>query len=286
MQSCYVLKPVAAPMLAPLTEIAEPVLQNQHFQIPNSYSTTVNEQYIPFCAEVTIRTTEGPQRPVTLLRNTGAMQSLVSRKPFQPFEYVDTNENRLIKEVLDQAVAVLLVEISARSDQGDGTILCDLIDELPQEVDILVGNGDMDLFPVHVGVITRSPTRKTNTENAVRTPNTEEDVVSEQGATRQMTNDVVNQLETIAQDPSIALLSINDDVNLDLDQELPIIFDVQLSLDVVAGQSIVSRDKLIALQRKDKSLARYFDLVQSPDANDENSFVLRNEVLVSFSGQT
>jgi len=95
MQSCYVLKPVAAPMLAPLTEIAEPVLQNQHFQIPNSYSTTVNEQYIPFCAEVTIRTTEGTQRPVTLLRNTGAMQSLVSRKRFQPFEYVDTSENRL-----------------------------------------------------------------------------------------------------------------------------------------------------------------------------------------------
>src|SRR6218665_3999534 len=95
MQSCYALKPVAAPMSAPLTEIAEPVLQNQHFQIPNSYSTTVNEQYIPFCAEVTIRTTEGTQRPVTLLRNTGAMQSLVSRKRFQPFEYVDTSENRL-----------------------------------------------------------------------------------------------------------------------------------------------------------------------------------------------
>src|SRR6218665_284095 len=53
-----------------------------------------------------------------------------------------------------------------------------------------------------------------------------------------------------------------------------------MSLDIVAGQSIVSRDKLIALQRKDKSLAKYFDLAQSPDANDENFFVLRNEVLV------
>src|SRR6218665_827797 len=51
-------------------------------------------------------------------------------------------------------------------------------------------------------------------------------------------------------------------------------------LDIVAGQSIDSRHKLIALQRKDKSLAKYFDLVQSPDANDENFFVLKNEVLV------
>jgi len=225
MQSCYALKSVAAPMSAPLTEIAEPVLQNQHFQIPNSYNTTVNEQYIPFCAKVNICTTEGTQRPVTLLRDTGAMQSLVSRKRFQPFEYVDTSENRLIKGVLSQAVAVLLVEILVRSDQGDGTILCSLIDELPQGVDILVGNDHMDLVPVHVGVITRSHTRKTNTENAVRSLNTEEEVVSNQEATRQMTNDVVTQLETIAQDPSIASLSLNDDVSLDLDQELPTIFD-------------------------------------------------------------
>jgi len=38
---------------------------------------------------------------------------------------------------------------------------------------------------------------------------------------------------------------------------------------------ILSHDKLIALQRKDKSLAKYFDLVQSPDANDENFFVTK-----------
>ena len=147
-------------------------------------------------------------------------------------------------------------------------------------VDILVGNDHMNLVPVHVGVITRSHTRKTNTENAVLSPKTKEDVVSDQEATRQMTNDVVTQFKTIAQDPPIASLSINDDASLDLDQDLSTIYDEQFSLDVVAGQSIVSRNKLIAIQRKDKLLARYFDLVQSPDANDENFFVLRNEVLV------
>src|SRR6218665_1437181 len=118
-----------------------------------SGSTMVHEQYIPFCAEVTLFATEGTQRPVTILRDTGAMQSLVSRKRFQPFEYIDTIENRLIKGVLGQAVAVLLVQISVSSDQGDGTILCGLIDELPQWVDILVGSDLRDLVPVHVGVI-------------------------------------------------------------------------------------------------------------------------------------
>src|SRR6218665_1773886 len=77
-------------------------------------------------------------------------------------------ENRLIKGVLGQAVAVPLVQISVSSDQGDGTILCGLIDELPQGVDILVGNDHRDLVPVNVGVITWSHIRKTNTENAVR----------------------------------------------------------------------------------------------------------------------
>src|SRR6218665_1087185 len=180
MQPCYALKPVAAPMSAPLTEIPEPVLQNQHFQITNSDSSTVNEQYIPFYAKVNICTTEGTQRPLTLSRDTRAMQSLVSRRRFQPFGYADTSEKRLIKGVLGQAVAVPLVEISVKSDQGDGTILCGLIDELPQGVDILVGNNHMYLVPVHVGVITRSHTRKTNTGIAVRSPNTEEDVVSDQ----------------------------------------------------------------------------------------------------------
>ena len=85
-----------------------------------------------------------------------------------------------------------------------------------------------------------------------------------------MTNVDVTQLETIAQHPSVSSLSLNDDANLDLDQDLSTMFDEQMSLDIVAGQSIVSREKFIALQRKDKSLAKYFDLVQSPDANDEN----------------
>ena len=49
-------------------------------------------------------------------------------------------------------------------------------------------------------------------------------------------------------------------------------FDEQMSLDIVAGKSIVSRDKLIALQRKNKALAKYFALVQSPDANAEFFF--------------
>jgi len=107
----------------------------------------------------------------------------------------------------------------------------------------------------------------------VRSPNTKEDVVSDQEATRQMMNDVT-QLETIAQDPSVASLSLNDAASFDLDKNLSTLFDEQMSLDIVAGQSIVSRDKLIALQRKNKSLAKYFDSVQSPDANDENFLFL------------
>lgn len=70
-----------------------------------------------------------------------------------------------------------------------------------------------------------------------------------------------DQLEAIAEDHPTASLLINDDVSLDFDQELKNLLDEQLPAYVAAGQSKVSRDKLIALQRKDKSLGRYFDIV-------------------------
>ena len=99
---------------------------------------------------------------------------------------------------------------------------------------MLVGNDHRDLVPVHVVVITRSHTRKTNTENAVCSPNTKVDVVSDQAATRQMTNDAA-QLETIAQVPSDTSLSLNDHATLDLDRDFSTMFDEQMPLDIVAG---------------------------------------------------
>ena len=92
-----------------------------------------------------------------------------------------------------------------------------------------------------------------------------------------MTNNDITQLERIAQDPYVASLSLSDDASLDLDQDLSTMFDELMPLDSVAGQSIISCDKLIALQRRNTSLAKYFDLVQSPDANDENFVFLRTK---------
>jgi len=59
------------------------------------------------------------------------MQSLVSRERFLPSDYVDTSENRLIKGVLGWAIEVPLVEILLESAQGDGTLLCGLVNKLP-----------------------------------------------------------------------------------------------------------------------------------------------------------
>lgn len=203
------------------------------------------------------------------------MQSLLSRERFQPFEHVDTGENSLIKGVLGQAVEVPLVQISIVFDQVDSTILGGLIDELPADIDVLIGNDNPDVAPIHVGVATRSNTRKPNTNAAVTSRPPEEDVVSDKEANIQMVHDTnathsiaTDQLKAVAQDPLIASLLINDDVRLDLDQELPNLFNEQAAVDIVAGHSIVSRTKLIDLLRKDTSLQRYFDLVNSPDPKD------------------
>jgi len=90
----------------------------------------------------------------------------------------------------------------------------------------------------------------------------------------------INQLTYFVHDPSHAVSLIIDDIVTDLDQELPMLFDEELSAVVVVGPNIVSRAKLIEMQRKDTSLARYFNSIAVPDANSVNFHILENHVLI------
>lgn len=85
LQTCRTQKPVATPISA-VNEIPEIVLQNHFVNLIDSDSTEMHEPYRPFCAEVILSTTEGTQWSLILLRDTGAMQSLVSRERFLPSE--------------------------------------------------------------------------------------------------------------------------------------------------------------------------------------------------------
>lgn len=69
-------------------------------------------------------------------------------------EYDDTREIR----VIGQPVEVPLVEVNFENGQFQGSMLCRLINALPHEVDVLIGNDLHYLMPLQVSVVTRCVT--------------------------------------------------------------------------------------------------------------------------------
>jgi len=103
------------------------------------------------------------QRSLTVLRDSGSLQSLISRDKICCHDYVGTAESRLIKGVTGDVVRVPLVEVDLQSKYGTGKYLFGLVDRLPDETfDALIGNDldppMIDEVPVNVGVVTRSQT--------------------------------------------------------------------------------------------------------------------------------
>jgi len=85
--------------------------------------------------------TDGAQRNVTLLRDSGSLQSLLARNKIRDLDFTDTGEFRLIRGVTGDTVRVPLVEVNLQSKFGSGSQLFGLVDSLPDEAfDALVGN--------------------------------------------------------------------------------------------------------------------------------------------------
>ena len=82
----------------------------------------VHTNLAPFCVNATLCTNKGARRPVVLLRDSGALQSLVSKKCLAAGDYVDTLEYRLIQGILRQPTEVPLVEVRIESDKLSGKI--------------------------------------------------------------------------------------------------------------------------------------------------------------------
>ena len=118
--------------------------------------------YRDHCHEGVLRRSNGTARPIRLLRDTGALQSLVSSRSLSSVEVEDTGENRQIRSVCGEVQSIPLVRVNLHCALCSGTFLCGLVGTLPPGIDILVGN---DLVPpascpVEVGVATCSQAAK------------------------------------------------------------------------------------------------------------------------------
>jgi len=139
----------AADVVQPVTSHTEPGKINPLFYI--HWSTGI------------LTGTDGSQRNVTILRDSGSLQSLLARNKIRDLDFTNTGEFRLIRGVTGDAIRVPLVEVDLQSKYGSGHYLFGLVDSLPLDAfDALIGN-DLDPpnfedYLISVSAVTRSQT--------------------------------------------------------------------------------------------------------------------------------
>jgi len=77
---------------------------------------------------------------IRLLRDTGALQSLVCSRVLTDTDYTPTGEFRLIRGITGEVISVPLVEVTLSVSLCKGTFLCGLVSTLPEGIAVLVGN--------------------------------------------------------------------------------------------------------------------------------------------------
>jgi len=189
------------------------------------------------------------------LRDTGALQSLVSSAVVRNDELYFTGEKRLIRGVIGDVIVVPLVEITLNSSLCSGIFLCSLVSTLPDGVALLVGNDLCCDEPISdVNVVTRSMMAAQAAKNDQSTH--QNSVV--------LPTDVKNATEAVhtSEDnfPDVEILSY----------VAPLFDEDPVTIDTV------NRDKLIELQQNDSSLQSLFALC---DQND-SGYSLQSDVLV------
>jgi len=261
----------------------------------NDRLSEVEERYAPYCATATLLTDEGVRKPVVFLRDSGAMQSLISKEYLQKGDYSDICENRLIQGVLGGPTEIPLVEINLENDRVKGKFLCGMVDSLPNGVDLLIGNDLQQIMPLQICVVTRSGTDTTNNNAVVLSPdNVQSDVVDELSMlsdhspdTNLMVSDddTDNNVHISAEHNSnddfnsTALVNEDNTTNND-DFHLTALFNDD-NTPLLSVDHFVTREELIALQRDDTALGKFFELAKADHSNNSSSyFDLRNDVLI------
>jgi len=96
------------------------------------------------CVDAKVIRSDQSAVTVCLLRDTGALQSLISSQILTDGDYRSTDEVRLIRGITGDIISVPLIEITLKSALCTGTYLCGIVSTLPSGIAVLVGN---DLCP-------------------------------------------------------------------------------------------------------------------------------------------
>ena len=93
----------------------------------------------PYCKPANLVRSDGSVRQIQTLRDTGAMQSILT-DTHNSDDYIMTDKTTLLKGTTTQTQRVPLVQVHLRTDSIKETVLCGLVNELPNGIDFLIGN--------------------------------------------------------------------------------------------------------------------------------------------------
>ena len=199
------------------------------------------------CVDAVVTRPDQSVHTVRILRDTGALQSLVSSQILTECDYRLTDEVRLIRGVTGDIMSVPLIEITIKSALCTGTYLCGLVSTLPPGIAILVGNDLCPDTPVaDVNVVTRAQAA------VLKAKETQPD-------------EAQNSTEAVSETRSDVMPDVNSDLDIDVS-----------SLFTESSVDKVDRAELIRLQEHDPDLSTLFTLVDKPD----HCYTLRSGVLV------
>ena len=195
------------------------------------HNLSVHPLFKPYCTTAYIVKADGSSFPIQMLRDTGALQSVVKQSACDESCYTHTGETRLLKGISNKVMEVPLVEIRLRTSTFDKDVLCGLVSDLPEGVDFLFANdlaytADPSLnIPLSESVITRAQSAAQHQQNPiVDTDN----------------SDIPNE---DTHDPGDELLDL---------------FKRTTRVDNNDLSSVQSREDLIQLQKQDRGLAHLF----------------------------
>jgi len=188
---------------------------------------------------------------VRLLRDTGALQSLVCSRVLTDADFTPTGDFRRIRGITGEVISVPLVEVTLSGSLCKGTFLCGFVSTLPEGIAVLVGNDICTAAPVaDVSVVTRSQTaqaRQSASQNVAAPADTTptSSVADQPTSTDDNTTDLSSLFDEAAAQPPPSIDSVD-------------------------------RAGLIRLQQADADLKTLFDLVDS----EEHPYTYRSGVLV------
>lgn len=220
----------------------------------------------------TVTRRDGSNSDMCMLRDSGSLQSLLSRDKVNDNDFIDTGEYRLIRGLGGTVIRVPLVEVTMESKYGKGTFLFGLVDCLPDPVfHGLIGN-DLDPPPalfdeiLAVNAVTRLQSKVRQQQQQVGICPSKNDTVS------------------LAQQADVqSTLVANSDDSDPLATNVSSLFvEASPSTVNISLSAVTSPEDLVKLQHNDNTLTSLFQLVQprTTDLNGQPQFYLDQQVLM------